>query len=387
MKVQLVERSYSFHDNQHKLNRVSFPDGFIFGLGSSAYQIEGAANVDGRRASIWDTFANQHPNGKISRGANPQGLKFYNFLIDELLSYAGNSATEPYIVTHHQLLAHATAVQLYRRKYQARQKGIIGITVNALWMVPKYDTESSREAASRAFDFSIGWILHPITYGDYPDSMRRLVGDRLPKFTKEQAELVKGSVDFFGMNYYTARYASDVTYYSTVDLSYATDSRVNLTTEKDGIPIGEPTGSGWINIYPKGIRDLVLFMKSNYKNPTIFITENGMADRNNRSLPIQDCLNDTLRIKYHHLHLSYLVQAIEKGADVRGYYAWAFMDDFEWEFGYTDRYGFTYIDFTNGLERILKKSAYWLHSFLQPQEYLNSFSESLSIDGLSDANA
>ncbi|KAJ0095387.1 hypothetical protein Patl1_17268 [Pistacia atlantica] len=69
----------------------------------------------------------------------------------------GNSATEPYLVTHHLILSHATAANLYRHKYQASQNGIIGVTVDTIWEVPKYQTISDRKAALRALDFYIGW--------------------------------------------------------------------------------------------------------------------------------------------------------------------------------------------------------------------------------------
>ncbi|GLT35466.1 hypothetical protein SLA2020_352550 [Shorea laevis] len=87
-----------------------------------------------------------------------------------------------------------------------------------------------------------------------------------------------------------------------LNLSYTTDSHVNETTEKNGVPIGEPTEASWIYIYPKGIRELVLYVKSNYMNLPIYITEHGMADFNNKTSPIKEALNDSLRIKYHSLH-------------------------------------------------------------------------------------
>ncbi|KDP43416.1 hypothetical protein JCGZ_16703 [Jatropha curcas] len=472
-------------------NRSNFPTGFVFGAGSSAYQYEGAAAMGGRKPSIWDTFTRQHPEkiadhssgnvaedfyhrfeediplmkeigldsyrfsiswprilpgGKISRGVNWEGVNFYNYLIDELLSngiqplvtlfhwdvpqvledeymgllspnivndyydyvdfcfnqfgdrvknwvtvnepnlmamygYAkgdnapgrcsdyigncssGNSATEPYIVLHHLLLCHASAVKLYREKYQASQRGIIGISVFTKWTVPKYQNIASGKAADRARDFLYGWIMHPIIYGDYPESMRYLVGNRLPKFTRKQAEMVKGSFDFIGINYYTAMYADDVTSYSNVNLSYTTDSRVNLTSEKNGIPIGQSTGCSWLYIYPKGIYELMLYLKRKYNNPIIYITENGMGDTG--SLPLTDALEDQLRIKYHYLHLLYLLKAIKEGVDVRGYYIWSFLDDFEWDLGYTVRFGITYVDYKNELRRYLKHSALWFKRLLQ----------------------
>ncbi|TXG55761.1 hypothetical protein EZV62_017074 [Acer yangbiense] len=292
----------------------------------------------------------------------------------------GNSATEPYLVTHHLILSHAYAVKLYRDKYQflisnffffldfnfkTSQKGIVGITVDCRWQVPKFQTVSSRKAAFRALDFEFGWVVHPMTNGDYPKTMRCLVGNRLPNFTNEESILIKGTLDFVGLNYYTSLYADDATSYSSVFLSYTTDSHVNDTAEKNGIPIGELAGGNWLYMYPKGIREFVLYVKRKYSGLPIYITENGMADNNNNSLPIDEALDDDLRIKYHHLHLSYLLQAIKVGADVRGYSIWSVMDDFEWNSGYTLRFGLTYVDYKNGLKRYLKKSAFWFKNFLQ----------------------
>uniref|UniRef100_A0A2P2LKK3 Beta-glucosidase 17-like n=1 Tax=Rhizophora mucronata TaxID=61149 RepID=A0A2P2LKK3_RHIMU len=138
------------------------------------------------------------------------------------------------------ILSHAAAANLYREKYQASQEGIVGITVQTFWMVPKYPTTSCRKAALTALDFFFGWIIHPMTYGDYPETMRDLVGDRLPKFTVADMKMVKGSLDFVGVNYYTARFAEEATASGCdIDLSYTTDSHANLTTERNGIPIGE----------------------------------------------------------------------------------------------------------------------------------------------------
>uniref|UniRef100_A0A2N9F7F9 Beta-glucosidase n=1 Tax=Fagus sylvatica TaxID=28930 RepID=A0A2N9F7F9_FAGSY len=124
------------------------------------------------------------------------------------------------------------------------------------------------------------------------------------------------------------------------------------------------TAVSWLFIYPKGIREFLLYIKKNYNNPEIFITENGMADANNISLPVKDALKDSLRIRYHYGHLSYILKAIKEGVNVKGYYIWSFLDDFEWNSGYTVRFGLTYIDFKNNLKRYLKYSAYWFKMFL-----------------------
>ncbi|CBI24821.3 unnamed protein product, partial [Vitis vinifera] len=151
---------------------------------------------------------------------------------------AGNSAIEPYLVGHHLLLSHAAAVKVYQDRYQASQKGKIGITLLSHWMVPYSDKKVDKKAAIRALDFMFGWFINPLTYGDYPYSMRTLVGPRLPKFTPKQSMLVKRSFDFLGLNYYTANYASNVPVANTVNVSYSTDSLANLITQRNGIPIG-----------------------------------------------------------------------------------------------------------------------------------------------------
>ncbi|XP_050284253.1 beta-glucosidase 17-like isoform X10 [Quercus robur] len=244
----------------------------------------------------------------------------------------GNSGIEPYIVGHNLLLSHATAVKLYKEKYQESQMGEIGISVQSFWNLPKYQTVASIKAAFRGLDFRFGWFVDPIIFGDYPEIMRVLVGTRLPIFTESQSKMLKA--------------------------------------EKDGIPVGQPTAADWLFVYPRGIRELMLYVKKKYNNPPIYITENGVDD--NDSLPIQKALNDSLRIKYYHCHLSNLLKAIRAGVDVRGYFAWSFLDNFEWESGYTLRFGITYVDYKNGLTRYLKSSAFWFKNFLQKENVIRS---------------
>ncbi|XP_065633451.1 beta-glucosidase 17 isoform X3 [Quercus suber] len=141
----------------------------------------------GDRVKNWTTF--NEPNTFSS-----EGYATGNTAPGRCSSYVGNctfgnSGTEPYVVAHHIILSHATAVKLYRENYQASQMGEIGITVSTYWMVPKYQTISSSNAASRALDFAFGWFVNPITYGDYPESMRVLVGNRLPNFTEVQSKM------------------------------------------------------------------------------------------------------------------------------------------------------------------------------------------------------
>ncbi|KAK8695398.1 hypothetical protein V6N13_000561 [Hibiscus sabdariffa] len=248
----------------------------------------------------------------------------------------GDSAVEPYLVAHHLLLAHAVSVNLYCQKHQATQKGMIGITLVTYWFVPVSKAKHHQNAASRAMDFMFGWFMDPITIGNYPHTMQSLVGNRLPKFNKMESEMLKGSFDFLGMNYYTAAFAAYAPKNNVGKPSFLTDARTNLSSEHNGVPIGPATGTNWIYMYPRGIRDLLLYTKKKYNNPLIYITENGVGDTyKNTAVPLKEGLNDKGRIEYHRRHLSSIQKAIKGGVNVKGYFAWSLLDNFEWGNGYT----------------------------------------------------
>ncbi|OIW08963.1 hypothetical protein TanjilG_05939 [Lupinus angustifolius] len=276
----------------------------------------------------------------------------------------GDSGTEPYVVSHHQLLAHAAAVQVYKKKYQISQKGVIGITLVSQWFLPHSNNKSDKKAATRAIDFMFGWFMGPLTTGDYPKSMRSIVGKRLPKFNKLQAKLINGSFDFLGLNYYTTNYASNAPHLSNGMHNYVTDSLANLTTERNGIPIGPRAASPWLYVYPKGIEELLLYIKKKYNNPLIYITENGVDEFNDPTLSLKEALIDTFRIDYYYRHLYYLQSAIKNGVNVKGYFAWSLLDNFEWASGYTVRFGMNFVDYKNG-KRYQKLSAEWFKNFLK----------------------
>ncbi|KAK7243528.1 hypothetical protein RIF29_38327 [Crotalaria pallida] len=272
---------------------------------------------------------------------------------------AGDSSTEPYIVSHHQILAHAAAVRVYREKYQIYQKGQIGITLNAPWVVPLSKSKADKDAASRALVFSFDWFMEPLYSGTYPAVMVKTVGKRLPKFSRKQYLMVKGSFDFIGLNYYTANYAADIPCHGK-NLTAVTDSCTRSTTERNGVPIGPKAASFWLYIYPQGIQDILEYTKKKFNNPIIYITENGLDEVNDGT----KSLDDKLRIYYIGQHLLYLQRAIRNGVKVKGYFAWSFLDNYEWNSGYTVRFGIVYVDFKNGLKRYHKRSALWLKTFL-----------------------
>ncbi|KAJ6925821.1 beta-glucosidase 24-like [Populus alba x Populus x berolinensis] len=309
-------------------NRKSFPQDFVFGVASSAYQYEGAAFEDGKGPSIWDEYTHKFPS-KISNGSN------------------GDVALDSY------------------HRYKAKQKGKIGITLQSNWFVPLSNSKEDLEAVSRALDFNLGWFMSPLTSGEYPSSMRSLVGERLPKFSKKQAGSIKGSFDFIGLNYYSANYVAHKSQSNDTHPSYETDSHVASFFERDGIPIGPKAGSFWLLVYPSGLHDLLVYIKKAYNDPVIYITENGVDETDNPTLPLKEALIDNQRIDYFHQHLSFVQKAIKDGVKVKGYFSWSLMDGFEWVVGYTSRFGLNYIDHKDGLKRHPKLSAKWFTEFLK----------------------
>jgi beta-glucosidase len=107
------------------------------------------------------------------------------------------SLTEPYLAAHNLLRAHARIVALYRAKYQATQRGVIGITNNCDWREPATDTPADRAAAQRGLEFFLGWFADPVYFGDYPGVMRERVGERLPRFTSAERAFLRGRAETY----------------------------------------------------------------------------------------------------------------------------------------------------------------------------------------------
>ncbi|XP_042490798.1 beta-glucosidase 12-like [Macadamia integrifolia] len=277
-----------------------------------------------------------------------------------------NAGADPYKVAHNLLLAHSVAVKIYRDKYQANQKGKIGITLNDICMVPYSDNPDDKLAAQRASDFILGWFMDPITKGEYPQSMQVQIAQRLPEFPKEEAEILKGSYDFLGLNYHTSNYAQAILSAGVPppngNPSYSTDSRCHLTTQRNGIHIGAQTASRWHFIYPKGLEDTLTYIKDRYKNPDIFVTGNGTTDDNN---PMGEPLNDENRIDALRDHLKSLQSAMKANVNVKGFFLASLYDTFQWDSGYTARFGIYHVNFKDGLASCPKNSAHWLKKFLK----------------------
>ncbi|XP_057456247.1 cyanogenic beta-glucosidase-like [Lotus japonicus] len=295
-------------------------------------------------------------NGRFAPGRCSAWLK--------LNCTGGDSGTEPYLTSHYMLLAHAAAVKVYKTKYQASQKGLIGVTINTEWFVPATQAKSDVDAARRALDFMFGWYMDPLTKGEYPKSMQSYVGKRLLKFTQEEAKLVKGSFDFLGLNYYSSFYIANAPHLRGAGPAQQFDALVNKTNQINGKAIGPLAASDWLSIYPRGFHQLLLFIKQEYNNPVIYITENGYDEYNDPTLSIEESLLDTYRVDYLYRHLYYAHKAIKDGVNIKGYFVWSLLDNMEWDSGYTVRFGLNLVDFKNGLKRYPKISARWFKNFL-----------------------
>ncbi|KAK4837843.1 hypothetical protein QYF36_008913 [Acer negundo] len=283
---------------------------------------------------------------------------------------AGNSDTEPLIALHNMLLSHAKVVNLYRKTFQEKQGGCIGIVAHALMYEPLRDEEADREAVRRVLAYTVAWMFDPLVFGDYPQEMRKYHGNNLPSFTEEETKYIKGSIDFIGINHYGSLYAKDCLNSSCSCTQFpcisggdrAIEGFTYTTGERNGIPIGELTGNSMFFVVPKGMEKLIDYIKERYNNIPMYVTENGYSPpQKNESL--LHLLHDVKRINYHKKYLAALARATRKGADVRGYFMWSLMDNFEWNEGFSVRYGLYYVD-RQTLERIPKLSAAWYKNFL-----------------------
>ncbi|KAL2818835.1 hypothetical protein BJX63DRAFT_418995 [Aspergillus granulosus] len=242
------------------------------------------------------------------------------------LNEEGDSSTEPFIVSHTELVAHGYVSKLYREEFKPQQQGTIGITLHGNWSEP-YDEEDPRdqEAAERAREFEIAWFADPLyKTGDYPASMRAQLGDRLPRFTPEESKLVLGSSEFYGMNSYTTFFVQHKD--TPPDIN---DHKGNVhihDTNSKGISRGEESDTAWLRMAPGGFRKLLNWIWKRYQMP-IYITENGTTAKG-ETAPTPEALNDTFRIRFFEGYVGGVARAVkEDGVDIRSYFAWTFTDN------------------------------------------------------------
>jgi len=425
-------------------------DDFIFGTATSAYQIEGAWNQDGKVPSLWDeishgnkvwTVQNKH-TGDIACNhyneyeydveimkqlgiqayrfsiswsrictqdcvcSNLKGIEFYRKLVAKLKE----AGIEPFVTLYHWdlpkwlddiggwsnpksidyfkcyaetmfnalpdvkhwitfnepavfvsnfwghrnkqeatrnvLLAHGKTVQLFRKN----NDGKIGISLNLMPIYPYHiDNELDKQFAKNIDDNHNRIWLDPIFKGKIPSSLKT----DILTFSKKEQKIVSTPIDFIGVNYYTGitirHNESKKLGYEQVSGHYATD---NMGVE----------------IRPTGLYDLLTILKEEYNNPEMYITENGCALPD--VLGHDGRVHDEKRIKYIREHLKACIVSIDDDINLKGYFYWSFMDNFEWLYGYNKKFGLLSMFWPNQ-SRVCKDSFFWYKKIIKNKEFRN----------------
>ncbi|XP_078085433.1 lactase/phlorizin hydrolase-like [Mustelus asterias] len=274
----------------------------------------------------------------------------------------------PYIVGHNLIKAHAEVWHLYNETYRPQQGGLISITINSDWVEPRnpYKQEDI-DAANRHLMFYGGWFAYPIfKNGDYNEVMKARVREkslaqglpksRLPEFTESEKKRIKGTYDFMGFNHYTTVLAFSVNFGNAIPM-YDADRGTGTTVDRSWLN----SGSFWLKVTPWGFRRILNWIKKEFNNPPIYLTENGVSEHGDHGL------NDTWRISYHKSYINEVLKAIKfDGIDIRGYTAWSLMDNFEWAVGYADRFGLFYVNYSDpSLPRIPKASSKYYSTIIR----------------------
>ena len=433
-----------------KSSTFSFPDGFLWGAATSAYQVEGSPLADGAGPSIWHRFTRTPwlvPSGdngdvacdhyrryeedvQLMRGLglnayrfsiswsrvmpegrgriNEKGLDFYRRLVDALLengirpnvtlyhwdlpealdnlggwlnrdvaSWFADYArvmfaalddrvpmwatlNEPWVVTdggylhgalapghrnlfeapiasHHLLLSHAAALEAYR----AEGKHEIGLVVNLEPKYPASDRPEDLDATCRADAYMNRQYLDPVFHGRYPDEMRQIFGEAWPEFTPEDLARIRQPIDFLGVNYYTRNV-------SRFDATALPVQAAPVRQKRHAY-----TETNW-EVYPPGLTDTLVWVKEKYGDIPLYITENGAAFYDPPTADGE--VQDPLRVEYFRTHLRAAREAIDRGVDLRGYFAWSLLDNLEWSLGFAKRFGIIHVDFET-LKRTPKASS------------------------------
>ncbi|HVV09176.1 GH1 family beta-glucosidase [Amycolatopsis sp.] len=403
------------------MENLNFPPGFLWGVSTSAFQIEGATDADGRGRSIWDTFtsaqgkivADDHyhrysedvglladlgvggyrmsfswpriqPNGVA--GPNSRGLDFYDRLLDEVcaagidpvgtiyhwdtpqsLEDAGGwlvrdtaerfadyakilgehfadrvkmwiPLNEPMVMSiygyaigeyapgktllldalptaHYQHLAHGLAVQALR----SAGAHSIGTANHHSPIWPASESEGDRAAAHWLDALLNRTYLEPVVLGSYPGE----IVPYLPTGFADDLPIIAQPLDFYGINYYEPQGAA------------APGEHNPLPFELRPIE-GFPRTTNDSPVVPDALRELLVDLNARYDLPPIYITENGCS---------YDGVHDPERIDFLARHLGALREAMDVGVDVRGYFVWSLLDNFEWSKGYGPRFGLVHVDY------------------------------------------
>jgi beta-glucosidase len=237
---------------------------------------------------------------------------------------------------HHILLAHGLAMPVLK---EICPDTLAGIVLNMSKSYPADDQPSSQMASLLAEALDNHFFIEPLLKGKYPDIIAALKPELIPQVEAGDMAIIQGPIDYLGLNYYTCNHAK-------WQAGQGIKSILKPETEV------EYTHIGW-EVNPDSLSELLINLHHQYSLPPIYITENGAAC-DDQMLAGQ--VNDEQRIRYLESHLNAIHNAIVKGVDIRGYFAWSLMDNFEWAEGYSKRFGLVHVDYQTQ-KRTLKASA------------------------------
>ena len=263
-----------------------------------------------------------------------------------VLAPGHRSSHEAAIAAHNLMRAHAQGVHAYR----AVGRHQIGLVVN---IEPKHlgpdPSEADQRARAHADAYMNRQYLDAALLGRYPDELREVFGEAWPDWPAQEVEALKVPIDFLGLNYYTrsvVRHDPNAWPVKAVAVHQ---------------PGGIYTETGW-ELHPQSLTEALLWMHRRYGGLPLYVTENGAAFYDPPS-PIDGRIDDPLRVHYLSTHLRAVRDAIEQGADVRGYCAWSLLDNLEWAHGFAKRFGLVHVDFQTQ-QRTPKTSALFYASVI-----------------------
>lgn len=261
---------------------------------------------------------------------------------------------DTFLMAHHVLMAHGRAVQMLRQ--YAKQNIEIGYAPTGTMSYPATEKEEDIEAArqhlfgmnedSNNWTWNVAWWSDPILKGQYPEEGMERYREYLPNIKESDLKLISEPIDFYGQNIYNGKC-----------IRMGNDGKPEEVKRYEGFP---KTAMGW-PITPECLYWGPKFLYERYQKP-IYITENGLSCHDVISLDGK--VHDPNRIDFLARYLGQVKKAKEDGVDIRGYFQWSLMDNFEWACGYNERFGLIYVDY-NTQKRILKDSAYWYQTTIK----------------------
>lgn len=264
------------------------------------------------------------------------------------------SVKDTFLATHHLLMAHGNAV-INLRKYSKRDIKI-GFAPTGGVAYPFTDSKEDIEAAKKVYfgfynpidnwAWNVSWFSDPVFLGSYPKEGIEKYEDYLPEITKEDMELIHQPLDFMGQNIYNGYY-----------VRAGKDGEIEFVNRKPGYT---KTAVDW-PVTPEAFYYGIKFLTERYPLP-LYITENGMACHD--SISPDGRIHDNDRINFLDSYIYAMQRAVDEGANVKGYFTWTFLDNLEWEKGFTSRFGLVYVDFLTQ-QRIVKDSGFWYQEVIE----------------------